>query len=116
MVVWRDVVLLRERLDLQCLRVIENAVTAEAGEAVVVLEDDHEDVVEPRDTVLVTLVILGARRRNTHCERHSDRKSQQIFFHPSILSCLVARAPVSYDGVMIGRYQQYEESVKRFTR
>src|SRR5207253_10448111 len=81
------VIFLRERSDLRRLRVIKNADAAETRKTVVILKDDHEHVIEPRDAVLVILVILGPRSRHAYCERQTDCQSEQISFHRSTLSC-----------------------------
>src|SRR2546429_9086818 len=78
MVVRGHVIFLRERSDLRRLRVIKNADAAETRKTVVILKDDHEHVIEPRDAVLVILVILGPRSRHAYCERQTDCQSEQI--------------------------------------
>jgi hypothetical protein len=55
MVVRRDVVGVRKRLDLRRLRVVKNAVTAEARKTIVILEDDYEHVIELRDGIRIIL-------------------------------------------------------------
>ena len=71
-VVRRDVVGVRERLDLRCLRVVENADTPEARKAVVILEHDYEYVIELRDLVMVILARKGLRSGHAYRERQSD--------------------------------------------
>ena len=75
MVVRRDVIFLRQRCDLRRLRVVKNAVAAEACKAVVILEHDHEYVIELRYAVLlarIVILILGLRSRHTYRESQGD--------------------------------------------
>ena len=51
MVVRRDVVGVRERLDLRSLGIVENADATEARKPVVIFEHDYERVIEPRSSV-----------------------------------------------------------------
>src|SRR5579859_3162825 len=82
-VVRRDVVLIPKRRNVWRLRVPNNAVAAETREAVVILENDHEHMIKPRDAVLLTLVILilGPRSRHNYEQRENCCESTQIFFH-----------------------------------
>jgi hypothetical protein len=59
MVIRRDVVGVRERLDLRRLRVVKNPDAPEARKAVVILEHDYEHVIELRDLVLVIVACKG---------------------------------------------------------
>ena len=65
MIVRRHVVFFRQRLDLRRLRVVKNAVTAEARKAVVILEYDHENMIELWNAVSLML-LLGPRSRDAY--------------------------------------------------
>jgi hypothetical protein len=66
MIVRRDVVSARERLDLRRLWIVENADAAEARKAVVILEHDYERVVEPRNSALVIFACQCLRSGRAH--------------------------------------------------
>ena len=85
MVVRRDVVGVRERLDLRRLRVVKNAVTAEARKTVVILEHDYEHVIELRDGFILRdgVMVIFARKglRSRHANREGQDHCQAVDFH-----------------------------------